>query len=403
MLKLRPERSARYGFATAGYKSRELPEALNMHTWTIAGKNLWRRPARSALTACGLAIAVGAVVALVGVSDSLESSFLDLYTRPGADLVVQRRGGAEQLSKGIPLTFGDQIRAIPGVHDIVSGLMDMISFEDHDLFMVIVNGWEPDSLVLDRVRVTSGRRLRIGDRRHVMLGRILAANLGKKSGDRVSLYGQEFEVIGIFESFSVYENGAVFMLLDELQRQMDRPGEVTGFVVMTKTRQPASIARVREQIEALNPDVAATPCAEFVSSLTQMKVSRAMSWFTSLFAVVIGGVGMMNTMAMSVLERKAEIASLRVMGWRKARIARLILSESFLLSILGAAIGVLLGIGVTLLLTHWSKTSGLVQGDLSLWAIGEGLGVALLIAMIGAAYPALSCVLLPIADTLRSS
>ena len=115
--------------------------------------------------------------------------------------------------------------------------MDMVSFEDQDLFMVIVNGWEPNCSVLDRVRVTSGRRLQIGDRRHVMLGRILAANLGKKLGDQVTLYGQDFEVVGIFESFSVYENGAVFMLLDELQQQMDRPGEVTGFVVMTETRQ----------------------------------------------------------------------------------------------------------------------------------------------------------------------
>jgi putative ABC transport system permease protein len=373
-----------------------------MHTWTIAGKNLWRRPARSALTAGGLAIAVAAVVALVGVSESLESSFLDLYMRPGADLVVQRRGGAVQLSKGISLAFGDQMRQIPGVREIIGGLMDMVSFEDQDLFMVIVNGWEPNCSVLDRVRVRSGRRLQSGDSRHVMLGRILAANLGKKSGDKVSLYGQDFEVVGIFESFSVYENGAVFILLDELQRQMDRPGEVTGFVVMTETREAASIARIRQQIEALDPAIAATPCAEFVNSLTQIKITRTMSWFTAMFAIVIGGVGMMNTMAMSVLERRGEIASLRAMGWRKGRVARLILSESFYLAILGALLGIALGIGVTFLLTHWRRTSGLVQGDLSLWAIGEGLGVALVIAMIGAAYPAYRCVRAPIAATLRS-
>jgi putative ABC transport system permease protein len=111
----------------------------------------------------------------------------------------------------------------------------------------------------------------------------------------------------------------------------------------------------------------------------------------------------MNTMAMSVLERRGEIASLRAMGWRKWRVARLILSESLFLSILGAVLGVALGLGVTFLLTHWRRTSGLVQGDLSLRAIGEGCAVALVIAMIGAAYPAFRCVRLPIADTLRSS
>src|SRR5437773_4224295 len=116
-----------------------------MRQWQIAQKNLWRRPVRSVLTAFGLAIAVAAVVALVGVSESLESSFLDLYLRRGADLVVQRRGGAVQLSKGIKLSVGDQLRKIPGIDEVIGSLMDLISFEDRDLFMVIVNCWEPTS------------------------------------------------------------------------------------------------------------------------------------------------------------------------------------------------------------------------------------------------------------------
>ena len=59
----------------------------------LAWKNLARRPWRSALTVLGLSIAVAAVVALIGVSQRLESSFLDLYNRRGADLVVQHAGG----------------------------------------------------------------------------------------------------------------------------------------------------------------------------------------------------------------------------------------------------------------------------------------------------------------------
>src|ERR1043165_5496780 len=107
-----------------------------MRMWQIAQKNLWRRPVRSILTALGLAIAVAAVVALVGVSESLESSFLDLYARRDIDLVVQRRGGAVQLSKGINISVGERLRKIPGVKQVVGGLMDMVSFEDHDLYMV---------------------------------------------------------------------------------------------------------------------------------------------------------------------------------------------------------------------------------------------------------------------------
>ena len=105
------------------------------------------------------------------------------------------------------------------------------------------------------------------------------------------------------------------------------PGEVTGFVVHAADKRPPAIAEIRRQIEALDPEIAATPCAEFVSSLTQMKIARTMSWFTSTFAIVIGAIGVMNTMAMSVFERRGEIASLRAMGWRKWRVVRLILSE----------------------------------------------------------------------------
>ncbi len=374
-----------------------------MNMAKIAVTNLWRRPVRSALTVCGLALAVATVVALVGVAESLETSFLDLYVRRGGDLVVQRRGGAVQLMKGIKMEMGDRIRQLPGVREVIGTLVDMVAFEDQDLFMVLVNGWEPDCPVLDRVNTLSGRRLRAGDGRAVMLGRILAANLGKKAGDHLQLYGQDFEVVGIFESFSVYENGAVFMLVDELQRQMDRPGEMSGFMIQAVDKSPAAVADLRKRVETLDPEIAATPCAEFVGGLTQMKITRTMSWFTSLFAIVIGAVGVMNTMIMAVLERRGEIASLRAMGWRKGRVAWLIICESLIVSIVGAAIGVALGIGATMLLTHWRRTAGLVQGNLSLTAIAEGVAVAVVIALIGAVIPALRSSRLPIAQTLRAN
>lgn len=374
-----------------------------MRSWQIAQKNLWRRPMRSLLTAVALAIAVAAVVALVGVSESLESSFLELYVRQGADLVVQRRGGAVQLSKGIKLSVGEQIRKIPGAREVVGGLMDMVSFEEHDLFMVIVHGLEPTSSVLKRVNLLAGRRLAAGDRRAVMLGRILAANLGKHTGDHLQIYGQDFQVVGEFESFSVYENGAVFMLLDELQRQMDRPGEVTGYIVKAADKRPAAVAELRQKIEALDPEIAATPCAEFVNNITQIRITRTMSWFTSIFAIIIGAIGVMNTMAMSVFERRGEIATLRAMGWRKWRIARMIVSEAMLLSVVGTIVGVALGIGMTMVLSHWHRTSGLIQGDISARALCEGTLVAAAIALAGAAFPAWRCANLPIADTMRAA
>ena len=361
-----------------------------MNMLALAWKNLRRRPARWALTIVGLAVAVAVVVSLVGLSQSLESSFLALYTRRGADLVVQRRGGTVQLAKGLPLTLADRIEKMPGVKEVIRGLMDMVAFEKQGLFMVIVNGWEADCPVLDRVQITAGRRLQKGDRRRVMLGRILAANLGKRPGDSVELYSRQFEVVGIFDSFSVYESGAVFMLMEELQQQMDRPGQATGFVVQaTPPGDARVIQRVRRDIEALDPAIAATPCAEFVRSLKQMQVTRAMSWVVSAIAALIGAIGVLNTMAMSVLERRPEIGAFRAMGWRKRQVAQLIVTESLLLAAAGAMLGTTLGLSVLSGLSHLRATSGLVQGDWPVSAILEGTLLTFLMAALGAAWPAM--------------
>lgn len=374
-----------------------------MNLLVVAYRNLQRRRSRSTLTIAGIAIAVAAIVALVGVAESLESSFLSLYDRQGADLVVQRRNGAVQLSKGIPLALGEQIRGLKQTEEVIAGLMDMVAFEDAGLFMVIVNGWEPDCPVLDRVTLTNGRRLQVGDRRQVMLGRILAENLQKSVGDTIEIYAQPFEVVGIFESFSVFENGAVFMLLDELQRQMDRPGQVTGFVVQARQHgNPRAIQELRQQIEALDAEVAAVPCAEFVAGLSQMRVAHLMSQIVSAISLVIGASGVLNTMVISVLERRGELGALRAIGWPRRRVMILIVTEAIMLATMASAIGIAVGISVVWGLAHWQLTSNLVQGDLSLTAWLTGGLMALVMAVVGAILPAYQAAAVAPATAMRS-
>ena len=76
------------------------------------------------------------------------------------------------------------------------------------------------------------------------------------------------------------------------------------------------------------------------------------------------------------------------MGWRKIRVIGLILSEALMLAAAGAVAGVVSGVSVIFFLCHWHVTSGLVQGDISLKAIAEGISMAALMALAGAAYPA---------------
>ncbi len=358
----------------------------------VALSNLRRRLPRSVLTMLGVGAAVAVVTSLVSVSESLESSFLELYNRRGTDLVVQRRGGTVQISKGLPTALGDRIRALPETGQLIGGLMDMVTFEQAGLFMVIVNGWDADCLVLDRVKVIAGRRLQDGDERKVMLGRVLAAQLDKRPGDTIELYSQQFDVVGVFESFSIFENGAVFMLMGELQRQMDRPGQLTGYVVQGRPPgDPATIRRLQSKIEALDPDVAATPCAEFVHGLNQMQVARTMAGVVSGIAGVLGALGMLNNMAMSVFERRREFGVLRALGWRRWRVVWLVVLESLWLAVGGAVLGLAIGLAVPLALTRWPPTAVLVQGDVSWTGIVAGSSLALAMAILGSSYPAFQC------------
>jgi putative ABC transport system permease protein len=132
----------------------------------------------------------------------------------------------------------------------------------------------------------------------------------------------------------------------------------------------------------------ATTVPEFVGSINQIELSRSIAWIVSSIAVTIGAIGMLNTMVMTVTERTREIGTLRAIGWRTRRVASAIVLEAMLLSISGGALGCLLALGALRLLSRFPTTSGLVDGQVSPWALLLGFGLALTISLCGAAYPA---------------
>lgn len=355
---------------------------------SILLKNLLRRRTRSLLTIVGLAVAVAAMVALVGVASRFEQSYYELYDRMRVDLVVQESGGSQMLNRSIKESLGTSIAALPGVRRAAGGLVDTVAFEDYDLFMVVVNGWPPGSPFFDHVKIIEGEIIKPEHKDAILLGKVLAANMGKKVGDTVEMYSIPMKVVGIFESFNVYENGSITIPLTTLQRLMDRPGRVSAFLVEAEDRSTESIARLKTEIEAMAPKITAEPMKSFVGSVSHIKVSRAMAWMTSAIALIIGAIGMLNTMAMAVHERIKEIGTLRAMGWRKQRVVRMILGEALLLSLAGAVLGSIQAVVMTRYFSRFPATAGFVDGYIAPEFIALGFGLAVVVGVLGAAYPA---------------
>ncbi|MEP6976409.1 MAG: ABC transporter permease, partial [Spartobacteria bacterium] len=128
--------------------------------------------------------------------------------------------------------------------------------------------------------------------------------------------------------------------------------------------------------------------ADHLSNSEGFRMVRAMSWGTSLLAVLVGVLGVMNTMLMTVFERTHEICVLLAVGWTRGRIIRMVLYESALLGFFGGIIGVTLGAVGVRLLGETPALRGLLQPDLGLPLLGLSVLIAVAVGVLSGLYPA---------------
>lgn len=371
---------------------------------TLIYRNVTRRPIRSALTICGMAIAVAAVVALVGIADSFQRSLLDLYQGQGVDIVVVRSRSVDRMASDLDQGLTEKISALPGVASAEPVLFDTISFVDEGLYGIVVQGVTPPAVKARKQTVLAGRLLEPGDGRVVLLGETLARNLGKQVGDEVEVYeGEPFEVVGIYDRHNILENGSLLLPLEQLQALLGQSGRISACNI--RLAEPWTAQDIRQTvsaIEQLGPGLSAAATEDYVQTDSKIRVSTAMAWSTSALALILGGIGVLNTMIVSVFERTSEIGVLRAIGWRKPRIIRMILCESGLLSLCGATLGTLLALGMTFALSRTPAASSLVGPRIAGHVVVQGFAIALLIGLLGAIGPAVRAARLTPSVALRN-
>jgi putative ABC transport system permease protein len=375
-----------------------------MRFTTIIFRNMLRRGVRTVLTVLGLGIGIGAVVALLGIAWGFQRSFMKLYEAKEIDLVITKAGVSDRLTSNLRESLLEKVRKVPGVKDVAGSLMDVVSFEEANLVSVLCNGWEPGSLLSKKgIRILEGRDFEPADaeRRVALLGRVLALNLGKKAGDPLTVAAEPFQVVGIYESSSLFENGGMIVPLKVLQKMMGREGSLTGVVVVAQSPDRATVEQLARRIEKDVPGVAAVPARDYIQGDIQVRLVKAMAWATSVIALLLGSLGVMNTMMMAVFERTAEIGLLRALGWRRMRVLNLVLGEALTVGLIGSVLGSLLGLLAVRAIQLSPTASVFIAPELPLSVVGVGTLLGIALSLLGGFYPALRAAALNPTEALR--
>jgi ABC-type antimicrobial peptide transport system permease subunit len=344
-------------------------------------RNLWRRKARSLLTMLGIAIGVAAVIALGAMAEGIAEGYA-AYGGSGVDLLVMQSDSYDMSLSTVDEQAGERIAQMGDVRSVSGVIFNLVQMEGIPYF--IVGGYDPEEVAIEHFKITQGQPL--AREKQVILGRQAADNLHKAVGDTIKLYDTPFRVVGIFETGLSFEEGGAIIPLADAQAIFKKPRQVTYYEV--QVRDPTQVDKVQARIEQLLDDVSVSKAADVADEQATVQSLQAMAWGISLVAILIGGLGMMNTMIMAVFEQTREIGVLRAVGWRRARVLRLILSQSLVLSALGGLLGVAIGLGLVSLINRTPAISSFAPGVVKAPLLIQGVSVALVLGLVGGFYPA---------------
>jgi putative ABC transport system permease protein len=357
-----------------------------MTFFDVITRGLTRRPVRTGLTLIGISIGIAAVVALTGLSKGLVTSWSAGMKSRGTDIVVHNMSGS-LTPKPFPASSRNRIANLPDVERTCPILVDLMSVENAEMMIVSAREW--GGFCWDNLKVVSGRLPNDQNERAVVLGTTAADILKKKVGDTVQIETQELIVVGVVEGGALVENGSIILSLPLLQEITGNKDKISAIDVrVTAGTNEGNIRRLCQEMSRLIPEARAEIAGEHLEHSQGYRVINAMSWGTSLLAVLVGVLGVTNTMLMSVFERRQEIAILLALGWNRWRIVRMILYESAMLGFFGGLIGIILGIIAVHLMESAPAIRGLLEPDLSVGLMLRGVGIAIFVGVLSGLYPA---------------
>ena len=372
-------------------------------------RNLGRRPLRTTLTVMGITIGIWALVVFSSMANKISALVEGGSQYYENKITVTDASGGPFGNAPMPIEVVDELEAIDGVAVVVPQIQMLLDPESTgagfglpDLILGEVAGSDQGREQFG-LTAAQGRLLTPDDEgdRVAVLGSEIARKLGRTPGDTVEIRGEDFQVVGVLEATLTAPDTTAVIPLSAAQALFadDLPPVLAGGVEADElASQIVVYPQDGTDTQALANDIEAQ--VENVATLTGEDFDAIVGSSTAIFnaiiigvaaiSLVVGGLSVINTMAMSVAERTREIGIKRAIGGSRGRIIRELLFESAVIGLVGGLLGLALGAVVVALANEAGRSSGTVLFDLTLGTALFAVIFATLLGMIAGVIPAWS-------------
>ncbi len=395
----------------------------------LAFNNLKRRKLRSWRTMIGIFIGIAAVVALISLGQGMQNYINEEFEKLGKDkIMIQSKsfgppGSATSPSLALTIDDLEIVQDVRGVEWALGMLYKLGQVEfKKELQVSYVIGMNPEDIELmseiQSFEINDGRWLESDDKYKVVLGyNHVYGDIWDRQveiGDNIIIEKQEFKVIGIVKKIgNPYDDASVYVTKEILKELLETGDEES--MIMAKTASgfnPEDVAETierklrkfrdeKEDQETFNVQTSEQLLQSFQNIFGAI---QAVLVGIAAISLLVGGIGIMNTMYTSVIERTKEIGTMKAVGARNSDVLLIFLFESGLLGLVGGAIGIGIGIGLAKGVEYALSASGvgsLLQAHLSWYLILGALAFSFVIGTLSGILPAMQAAKLKPADALR--
>jgi putative ABC transport system permease protein len=363
-------------------------------SWSVPGKlgrlNSGRNPRRTAITAAALMVGIALVTGVTVILDSAKSSLTKLAEDTiQAELVISGvQSGPRPPS--FDATVLDRAATLPGVKTIAGEYGDLALVNGERTYVAATSNVAALRDIY-KATATAGRIDTLGSRQ-LMVDSGRAKKLGLSVGSQVSVQlsrgeAQTYTLTGIYAESDLFGG---FLLPVEAAKNFAIPQPTRAYLQLAPG---TSVDQVEPQVEELlkdSPEVSVADRAAFIKQQTsQFDQLLTMIQILLALAIVIAVLGIINTLALSVLERTRELGLLRAIGLRRAQAMRMITVEAVVISVFGALLGVAVGSGLGSAVVRALRDDGITELVFPWSQMALFMGLAAIIGVVAAVLPAI--------------